>query len=75
MDACEGFPDIAVNGRVALVQGCAYALWDLKAGRWAEVEPGSRDGQGRIVVAGPVYLIAGASHGSSANGLAACRPG
>jgi hypothetical protein len=74
MNVCEAYPSIAANGRVALAQGCAYALWDLRAGRWTKVAPRNRNGQGRIVAAGPVFLIAGASHESSANGLVAYRP-
>jgi hypothetical protein len=74
MDFCEGYPDVVANGRVALARGCAYALWDLEAGRWVKVERTPRNGQGRIVTAGPVFLIAGASHESSGNGLVAYHP-
>ena len=58
-----------------LAQGCGHALWDENAGRWVKIEPKGRRGVGRIVAAGPVFLIAGAGHGSSANGLAAYNPG
>jgi Kelch motif len=74
MAFCESYPDLAANGRVALAQGCAYALWDLRAGRWTKVVSKHRNGQGRIVAAGPVFLIAGASHESSGNGLVAYHP-
>ena len=74
MDFCEGYPDVAANGRVALVRGCAYALWDLEAGRWVKVRDAPRNGQGRMVAAGPVFLIAGATNESSANGLVAYHP-
>ena len=71
---CDGYPDVAANGRVALVRGCAYALWDLEAGRWVKIRDAPRNGQGRMVAAGPVFLIAGANHESSANGLVAYHP-
>jgi hypothetical protein len=71
---CEGYPDVAANGRVALVRGCGHALWDLRAGRWVEVRNPPRNGQGRMVAAGPVFLVAGAGHESSANGLIAYHP-
>ena len=71
---CEGYPDVAANGRVALVRGCGHALWDLEAGRWVKVRDAPRNGQGRMVAAGPVFLIAGANHESSANGLVAYHP-
>ena len=38
------------------------------------MEAKGRNGTGRIVAAGPVFLIAGAAHESSANGLGARRP-
>jgi hypothetical protein len=50
------------------------ALWDLEAGRWVKVRRTPRNGQGRIVAAGLVFLIAGASHESSGNGLVAYHP-
>jgi hypothetical protein len=74
MDACEMYPDLAANGRVAFARGCGDALWDLAAGRWVKVQRAPRNGQGRIVAAGPVFLIAGASHESSGNGLVAYHP-
>jgi hypothetical protein len=74
MDACEVYPDLAANGRVAFARGCGDALWDLKAGRWVKVQRTPRNGQGRIVAAGPVFLIAGASHESSGNGLVTYHP-
>jgi hypothetical protein len=75
VEACEAYPDIGATGGVALVQGCGHALWDGDAGRWVKVEAKDRNGTGRIVAAGPVFLIAGATHESSANGLAAYNPG
>ena len=75
VEACEAAPDLAATGGVALAQGCGYALWDDDAGRWVKVEPKVGNGSGRIVAAGPVFLIAGATHESSANGLVAYNPG
>jgi hypothetical protein len=74
LDACEAYPDLAATGRVALAQGCGHALWDDRKGRWAKTEPKDLGGQGRVVAAGPVFLVAGASHESTANGLAAYHP-
>ena len=73
--SCEAYPEVAASGGLALAQGCGNALWDGDAGRWVKIEPKGRKGVGRIVVAGPVFLIAGAGHGGGANGLVAYNPG
>jgi hypothetical protein len=68
------YPGLAADGRVAFARGCGDALWDLEAGRRVKVRRTPRNGQGRIVAAGLVFLIAGASHESSGNGLVAYHP-
>ena len=62
------------TGAWSLVRGCSHALWDLEAGRWVKIRDAPRNGQGRMVAAGPVFLIAGATNESSANGLVAYHP-
>ena len=76
LDACEAAPDGAATHRVVLAQGCGHALWDIRAGMWlkAERKENRYDGHGRVVAAGPVFLIAGATHESGANGLVAYNP-
>ena len=54
--------------------GRGHALWDLEAGRWVKIRDAPRNGQGRMVAAGPVFLIAGPTNESSANGLVAYHP-
>jgi hypothetical protein len=76
LDACEAAPDGAAADRMVLAQGCGYALWDTRAGRWlkAEEKKNRYYGHGRVVAAGPVFLIAGATHESDANGLVVYNP-
>jgi hypothetical protein len=76
IDACEAAPDGAATDRVVLAQGCGHALWDTQADKWIKVEPKKNRyyGHGRVVAAGPVFLIAGATHESNANGLVAYNP-
>jgi hypothetical protein len=74
-EPCEGHPEVAATGGAVFAQGCGNALWDGDAGRWVKVEAKGRRGVGRIVAAGPVFLIAGAGHGSGGNGLVAFNPG
>ena len=51
-----------------------YFLTDLEAGRWVKIRDAPRNGQGRMVAASRVFLIAGATNESSANGLVAYHP-
>jgi hypothetical protein len=76
LESCEASPDGAATNRMVLAQGCGHALWDVRAGRWIKVErkENRHYGHGRVVAAGPVFLIAGADHESDANGLAAYNP-
>jgi hypothetical protein len=75
LEVCEAYPDVAATGGAILAQGCGNALWDGAAGRWVKIEAKGRKGAGRIVAAGPVFLIAGAGHGGGGNGLVAYNPG
>ena len=74
--ACEAAPDGAAADRMVLAQGCGHALWDSRAGMWRKAEPKKNRsyGHGRVVAAGPVFLIAGATHESDANALVAYSP-
>jgi hypothetical protein len=72
---CEGAPQVAATGGAVFAQGCGNALWDGDAGRWVKTEPKGGKGVGRIVAAGPVFLVAGAGHGSGGSGLVAFNPG
>jgi hypothetical protein len=76
LESCEASPDGAATNRMVLAQGCGHALWDVRAGRWIKVERKENrfHGHGRVVAAGPVFLIAGADHESDANGLVAYNP-
>jgi hypothetical protein len=76
LESCEASPDGAATNRMVLAQGCGHALWDVRAGRWIKVERKENRyyGHGRVVAAGPVFLIAGADHESNANGLVAYNP-
>jgi len=76
VDSCESYPDGAATDRMVLAQGCGHALWDTQAGKWIKVEPKKNRyyGHGRVVAAGPVFLMAGATHESDANGLVAYNP-
>src|SRR5215218_11474562 len=64
LESCEASPDGAATNRMVLAQGCGHALWDVRAGRWIKVERKENRyyGHGRVVAAGPVFLIAGADH-------------
>jgi hypothetical protein len=76
LESCEASPEGAATNRTVLAQGCDHALWDIQAGTWvkAELKKNRYYGHGRVVAAGPVFLIAGATHESNANGLVAYNP-
>jgi Kelch motif len=76
VDSCESYPDGAATNRQVFARLCGHALWDIQAGKWLKVEPKKNryHGHGRVVAAGPVFLIAGATHESDANGLVAYNP-
>jgi hypothetical protein len=76
VDSCEAYPEGAATDRMVLIQGCGHALWDTQAGKWIKPEPKANRnyGHGRVVAAGSVFLIAGATHESDANGLVAYNP-
>jgi hypothetical protein len=76
LDSCDAYPESAATDRMVLAQGCGHALWDTQAGRWVKVEPKKNRyyGHGRVVAAWPVFLMAGATHESDANGLVAYNP-
>jgi Kelch motif len=71
--SCEAYPDGAATDHMVLASVCGHALWDLQVGKWvkAERKKNWNYGHGRVVAAGPVFLIAGATHESDANGLVA----
>jgi hypothetical protein len=77
VESCEASPEGAATDRTVLAQVCGHALWDIQAGKWikAEEKKNRYYGHGRVVAAGPVFLIAGATHESDANGLVAYNPG
>jgi len=76
LEPCEASPEGAATDRTVLAQGCGHAVWDIQADKWVTVEPKANRyyGHGRVVAAGPVFLIAGATHESNANGLVAYNP-
>jgi hypothetical protein len=76
VESCEASPEGAATDRMVLAQVCGHALWDTRAGKWSKAEPKRNRyyGHGRVVAAGPVFLIAGATHESDANGLIAYNP-
>jgi hypothetical protein len=76
VDSCSAYPEGAATDRMVLASVCGHALWDIQAGKWSKVEPKKNRyyGHGRVVAAGPVFLIAGATHESDANGLVAYNP-
>jgi len=76
VDSCESYPDGAATNRLVFARLCGDALWDTRAGKWLKVEPKKNRyyGHGRVVAAGSVFLIAGATHESDANGLVAYHP-
>ena len=63
----------SLSGGLALAQGCT-PLWDGDAGRWSGSSPRACRGVGRIVAAGPVFLIAGAGHGRAATAWSPTGP-
>lgn len=76
LDPCDAYPEGAATDRTVLAKGCGHALWDVKADKWIKVGPKKNRyyGHGRVVPAGPVFLMAGATHESDANGLVAYNP-
>jgi Kelch motif len=76
VESCGASPEGAATDRMVLAQVCGHALWDTQAGTWIKAEPKQNRyyGHGRVVAAGPVFLIAGATHESDANGLVAYNP-
>ena len=76
IDSCGAAPDGAATDRMVLAQGCGYALWDTQADKWvkAKRKENRNYGHGRVVAAGSVFLIAGSTHESDANGLVAYSP-
>jgi Kelch motif len=76
VESCSAASEGAASDRTVLAQVCSHALWDIRAGKWLKAEPKKNRyyGHGRVVAAGPVFLIAGANHESNANGLVAYNP-
>jgi len=74
--SCESYPDDAATGRLVFARLCGDALWDAQTGKWIKVEQRENRsyGHGRVVAAGPVFLVAGATHESDAHGLVAYNP-
>jgi hypothetical protein len=76
VESCSAASEGAATDRMVLASVCGHALWDTRAGKWVKAEEKKNRyyGHGRVVAAGPVFLIAGATHESDANGLVAYNP-
>lgn len=71
-DLHECYPDSAANDQVVFARYCGgHALWDRQAGRWIKVEEHRFAWR---VVAGPVFLFAGANHESESTGSPPTTP-